>query len=105
MPISPKRCVFFRSHSALGVSLSDVDQHLQLSGTEWALIFGLCRYAGFRCPTEVVGLQWSDVHWERAVTEPNDTARVGGVTGGVISANQDAAREITTQKKPCKSDY
>jgi integrase len=29
--------------------------------TEWALIFGLCRYAGFRCPTEVLGLTWSDV--------------------------------------------
>ena len=29
--------------------------------TEWALIFGLCRYAGLRCPTEVLGLKWSDV--------------------------------------------
>ena len=62
MPISLKRCVFFRSHSALGVSLSDVDRHLQLSGTEWALSFGLCRYAGFRCPTEVVGLESSNAH-------------------------------------------
>jgi len=30
---------------------------------EWALIFGLCRYAGFRCPTEVLGLTWDDVNW------------------------------------------
>ncbi|MFO0013696.1 MAG: tyrosine-type recombinase/integrase [Planctomycetota bacterium] len=29
--------------------------------TEWALIFGLCRFAGLRCPTEVLGLKWSDV--------------------------------------------
>ncbi len=31
---------------------------------QWALIFGLCRYAGFRCPTEVLSLTWSDVDWE-----------------------------------------
>lgn len=30
---------------------------------EWALIFGLCRYAGFRCPTEVLALTWADVDW------------------------------------------
>ncbi len=29
--------------------------------TEWAMIFGLCRYAGLRCPTEVLGLKWSDI--------------------------------------------
>lgn len=34
------------------------------SNAEWALIFGLCRYCGFRCPTEVLGLTWADVDWE-----------------------------------------
>ncbi|MEI8213632.1 MAG: phage integrase SAM-like domain-containing protein [Planctomycetota bacterium] len=29
--------------------------------TEWGLIFGLCRYAGLRCPTEILGLTWADV--------------------------------------------
>ena len=29
--------------------------------TEWAVIFGLCRFAGLRCPTEVLNLKWSDV--------------------------------------------
>ncbi len=32
--------------------------------TEWALIFGLCRFAGFRCPTEVLALTWQDVDWQ-----------------------------------------
>ena len=32
--------------------------------TEWALIFGLCRFAGFRCPTEVLALTWQDVDWD-----------------------------------------
>lgn len=33
------------------------------SNFEWALIFGLCRYAGLRCPTEVMALTWADVDW------------------------------------------
>lgn len=30
---------------------------------EWRLIFSLCRWGGLRCPSEVVGLRWSDVDW------------------------------------------
>lgn len=33
---------------------------------QWRLIFGLCRYGGLRCPSEVLGLRWSDVDWERS---------------------------------------
>ena len=32
---------------------------------EWRAIVGLCRYAGLRCPSEVSGLRWGDVDWER----------------------------------------
>ncbi|MBU0617205.1 MAG: site-specific integrase [Planctomycetes bacterium] len=32
---------------------------------EWRLLFALCRYGGLRCPTEVLGLRWVDVDWER----------------------------------------
>ncbi len=31
---------------------------------EWRLIFALCRYAGLRCPTEVLRLKWGDIDWE-----------------------------------------
>ena len=30
---------------------------------DWRLIFTLARFAGLRCPTEVLGLRWSDVNW------------------------------------------
>ena len=30
---------------------------------EWRLIFALCRFAGLRCPTEILLLTWADVHW------------------------------------------
>jgi integrase len=33
---------------------------------QWRLVFALCRYAGLRCPSEVLSLQWSDVNWEQS---------------------------------------
>ena len=32
----------------------------------WRLVFALCRYAGLRCASEVAGLRWADVNWEKA---------------------------------------
>jgi integrase len=31
---------------------------------DWRLIFTLARYCGMRCPSEVLGLRWSDVDWD-----------------------------------------
>lgn len=32
---------------------------------EWRAIVALSRFAGLRCPSEIVGLRWGDVNWER----------------------------------------
>jgi integrase len=32
---------------------------------QWRLIVSLCRYAGLRCPSEVLAVTWDDVDWER----------------------------------------
>jgi integrase len=32
---------------------------------QWRAIVGLSRLAGLRCPSEIVGLRWGDVNWER----------------------------------------
>ena len=32
---------------------------------EWRAIVGLSRFAGLRCPSEIVALRWVDVNWER----------------------------------------
>jgi integrase len=31
---------------------------------DWRVIFGLARFAGLRCPSEVLGLKWTDVLWD-----------------------------------------
>ena len=31
---------------------------------DWRVIFALARWAGLRCPSEVLGLKWSDVLWD-----------------------------------------
>jgi integrase len=39
---------------------------------EWRLIVALCRFAGLRCPTEVLALRWGDVLWDQhRMTIPN----------------------------------
>ncbi len=32
--------------------------------TQWRLIFALCRYAGLRCPSEILELKWEHVLWQ-----------------------------------------
>ena len=33
-------------------------------GTEWRLVIALARWGGLRIPSELVGLEWSDVRWD-----------------------------------------
>lgn len=47
---------------------------------QWRAIIALCRFAGLRCPSEVVGLKWGDVNWERGrltVRSPKTAAHDG----------------------------
>ena len=47
---------------------------------QWRLIVVLCRYAGLRCPSEVLALKWSDILWDKnRMTVPNE--KTGTVTG------------------------
>lgn len=32
---------------------------------EWRVLFALCRFGGLRCPSEVLGLRWSDIQWDK----------------------------------------
>ena len=34
---------------------------------QWRGIIALCRYAGLRCPSELLPLRWGDVNWERGL--------------------------------------
>jgi integrase len=47
---------------------------------EWRLIVALCRFAGLRCPTEVLALRWGDVLWDKErMNVPN--VKTGKTTG------------------------
>ena len=37
----------------------------ECASDQWRCILILCRYAGLRCPSELIGLTWGDVNWER----------------------------------------
>ncbi len=48
---------------------------------QWRLIFGLCRFGGLRCPSELLPSTWEDVDWERnrlRVTSPKTARHEGG---------------------------
>lgn len=32
---------------------------------EWKTIISLCRFGALRCPSEVLGLRWEDINWEK----------------------------------------
>ncbi len=45
----------------------------QCPNRDWRLITVLCRYAGMRCPSEVLSLRWQDIFWDKdnmLVTSP-----------------------------------
>lgn len=47
---------------------------------EWKLIFALARYGGIRIPSELSGLRWSRVHWDKGrfiVAAPKTAAHPG----------------------------
>ena len=50
---------------------------------EWRLIFALCRYGGLRCPSEVLGLKWEDIDWERSRFTVRSSKTEHHVGGGI----------------------
>lgn len=47
---------------------------------QWKLLFALGRYGGLRCPSEHLGLRWSDTNWERltiVIRSPKTEHHVG----------------------------
>ena len=60
---------------------------------DWQLIFALARFAGLRCPTEALGLRWSDVdwavdHWSKALEPAPAVAPVATPTATISSINE-----------------
>lgn len=55
---NPERAVYVSTESIQAIMAGCPDD-------QWRGIIALSRYAGLRCPSEVVALKWGDVNWER----------------------------------------
>ena len=51
--------------------------------TQWRIIFGLCRWGGLRCPSEVLRLKWEDVNWEEKKIAVHASKTEHHANGGV----------------------
>ncbi|MEQ8849899.1 phage integrase SAM-like domain-containing protein [Botrimarina sp.] len=63
------------------VSVADAAKVLAACpSVEWKLIFGLARFGGLRCPSEVLALRWGDVLWDqnRFIVRSDKTAHHDG---------------------------
>ena len=46
------------------ISVADTEKLTAVCNPTWRIIVALARYAGLRCPSEVLSLKWSDVNFE-----------------------------------------
>jgi integrase len=46
------------------VTIEETDAIFKACDPTWTVIFGLVRWAGMRCPSEVLSLKWSGINWE-----------------------------------------
>ncbi len=57
------QCNSDRSHYVTVETIEAILAHCP--DDQWRAIVALGRYTGLRCPSEIVGLRWGDVNWER----------------------------------------
>jgi integrase len=77
-------------------------------GPQWRLIVVLCRYAGLRCPSEVLGLQWSDLDWKRGslrIDSPKTGLRLVPMFPEVRFALEDAFDAAPKGSVRCVDEY
>jgi len=62
------------------LTIEDTQKLIDVAPPEWRCIIALARFAGLRCPSEVLMLRWSDIHFDTGkmtVTSPK-TAHLPG---------------------------
>lgn len=62
------------------VSGEEVEKLMAVSNPTWRTILALCRFAGLRCPSEVLSLKWEDIDFatgKMTVTAPKTEHLVG----------------------------
>jgi hypothetical protein len=77
-------------------------------GPQWRLIVTLCRYAGLRCPSEVLTLKWTDLDWDRGsmrVDSPKTGLRYVPMFPEVRKALDEAFEAAAEGSVRCVDEY
>lgn len=45
------------------VDISTIEKVMAVADPNWQTIIALCRFAGLRCPSEVLSLKWEHIDW------------------------------------------
>lgn len=71
--VNPRRAFFVTRESIEAVLEACPD-------AEWRLVVGLARFAGLRCPSELIDMTWADIDWARGAltVRPPKTEHHGG---------------------------
>lgn len=66
---------------------------------EWRILFALCRWAGLRCPSEALRVEWGDVNWSNETMRVHSpkTEHIAGKECRVIPLFPEVRREL----EPC----
>jgi integrase len=68
------------------VSVSTLQPLLEQAPTPWRLLLALCRFAGLRCPTEVLSLRWDQIDFiqHRMTVHAPKTEHIPGKANRIV---------------------
>lgn len=93
------------------VDVATIEKVMAVTDRNWQTIIALCRFAGLRCPSEVLSLRWEHIDWNaQKITIPSPKTAGSGKSARVIPIFRrlkpylEAARLAASEKQGNNSD-